>query len=206
MRATFFACLGMLLSFVAPTRCSGMITFVRTWYWGSVNSFAYNVHQTPDGGYAVSTSAEFSPGTSSLALVKTDSLGDTLWTQTVGDTGDDRCYSVQKTVDRGYIVAGSTGSTGAGGFDAWLIKTDSVGRVAVSEPEAPPTRATGGTRFARGILNLRGRQSAKLLDASGRPAMFLRTGKNDVRPLPSGVYFVLVGDDGRHTDKVVIQR
>jgi hypothetical protein len=127
----------------------------------------------------------------------------------VGDTGDDRCYSVQRTADRGYIVAGSTGSTGAGGFDAWLVKTDSLGRAAVAEPEAPPTRTPGSTEFAREILNLRaenGRQSAKLLDAAGRPVMSLHTGPNDVRHLLSGVYFVLVAVNGRYNEKVVIHR
>jgi len=195
--------------YLVRTDEQGDILWTST-YGGDTADLGHSVELTEDGGFIMAgQTSSFGAGNWDAWLVKTDSLGDTLWTQTVGDTGDDRCYSVQKTADRGYIVAGSTGSTGAGGFDAWLIKTDSAGRVAVAEPGTPQTPATGGTRFARGILSLHaesGRRSAKLLDASGRPVMSLRTGPNDVRRLPSGVYFVLLGNDGRHTDKFVIQR
>jgi hypothetical protein len=188
---------------------SGDTLWTRT-YGGDSSDLGHSVELTEDGGFIMAgQTSSFGAGNWDAWLVKTDSLGDTLWTQTVGDTGDDRCYSVQKTSDRGYIVAGSTGSTGAGGFDAWLVKTDSAGGVAVAEPEAPQTRASGATRFARGILTLStgsGRQPTALLDASGRLVMSLHTGPNDVRHLPSGVYFVLVGNDGRRADKVVIQR
>jgi hypothetical protein len=40
---------------------------------------------------------------------------------------DDEAFSVQQTSDGGYIVAGYTNSFGAGGFDAFLVKTDANG-------------------------------------------------------------------------------
>ncbi|RPH95940.1 T9SS C-terminal target domain-containing protein [candidate division KSB1 bacterium] len=52
---------------------------------------------------------------------------DTVWTRTFGGTQGDICYSVQRTQDGGYIMAGETRSSGAGGRDFWLVKTTSVG-------------------------------------------------------------------------------
>lgn len=93
----------------------------------SVNS---RVMLTTDGGYLIegSKSSEGSGGMD-LWLIKTDSGGNVIWSRTYGGEGDDYGTAVQQTADGGYIIAGHTSSSGDGGADLWLFKTDSSGNV-----------------------------------------------------------------------------
>ncbi len=99
-------------------------------YGGSDSDGSYSVEQTPDGGYIIAGQTwSFGAGLYDFWLLKLDSLGDTLWTYTYGGSGHDLDRSVQLTSDGGYILAGSSNSFGAGDFDIYLVKTDSLGHV-----------------------------------------------------------------------------
>ncbi|KYK22856.1 hypothetical protein AYK24_01740 [Thermoplasmatales archaeon SG8-52-4] len=94
-------------------------------YGGALYDYGYSVQQTAEGGYII---AGFSGGGHfDVWLIKTNSNGFKEWDRIFGGIACDGAYSVQQTTDGGYILVGTTSSYGAGGGDAWLIKTDSDG-------------------------------------------------------------------------------
>ncbi|MCH7761954.1 T9SS type A sorting domain-containing protein [candidate division TA06 bacterium] len=130
--------------YLIKTDSLGDTLWTRT-YGGTMNDAGSSVQQTvPDGGYIIAGfTRSFGSGSSDIYLIKTDSLGETLWTKTFGGTMLDGGSSVQQTQDGGYIIAGQTASFGAGMYDVYLIKTDFMGNAAW-------TRIYGGRLFEIG--------------------------------------------------------
>ncbi|MCK4575365.1 hypothetical protein KAU34_03060, partial [candidate division WOR-3 bacterium] len=84
-------------------------------FGGSNYDAGHSVQQTSDGGYIIAgMTISFGVDSGDVYLIKTNSFGDTLWTKTYGGVNFDCGYSVQQTSDGGYIIAGRTGSFGAG--------------------------------------------------------------------------------------------
>jgi hypothetical protein len=112
-------------------------------YGGGFSESGSSVEQTSDGGYIIAGYKEY-VADYDVYLIKTDASGDTVWTRTYGGTSPEFGNSVEQTSDGGYIIAGSTGSFGAGDFDAYLVKTDASG-------DTVWTRAYGGTGQDHGV-------------------------------------------------------
>jgi hypothetical protein len=99
-------------------------------YGGAGEDYPQSLTQTAGGGYAFAgLTGSFGAGSSDVWLVKTDSLGNLLWNKTYGGTNDDGVWGgfLVQTSDGGYAMPAYTSSFGAGGNDAWLIKTDAAG-------------------------------------------------------------------------------
>ncbi len=52
-----------------------------------------------------------------------------VWSHTYGGMGSDSAGALVQTVDGGYVLAGRTGSFGAGSNDFWLVKVDALGNL-----------------------------------------------------------------------------
>lgn len=113
---------------------------------GSGLDKAFAIHQTADGGYIVagysasSASGDVTAnnhGMNDCWIVKLDAPGNIVWNKLLGANEDDRAYSIQQTVDGGYIIAGISGSssngdvtgTNHGGVDYWVVKLDATGNI-----------------------------------------------------------------------------
>ena len=97
-------------------------------YGGDGYDRGESVQQTTDGGYViVGSTRSFGAGLNDVYLIKTNSLGDTIWTKTYGGVDSDVGRSLQQTADGGYIIVGHTKSFGAGDLDVYLIKTNVSG-------------------------------------------------------------------------------
>jgi len=88
----------------------------------------HRVENTSDGGYIiVGTTQSNAAIISNEWLVKTDDIGDTLWTRTYGRDNHDHGYSAVETSDGGYIMCGYTSSFGYFFENAHVIKLDELG-------------------------------------------------------------------------------
>jgi hypothetical protein len=116
--------------YVIKTNARGDTLWTRT-YGGAGDDYGRCVRQTDDGGYIIAgTTTSFGPSIpyrSSIYAVKTNALGDTLWTRTYGGTRDYLGFSVQHTADGGYVIAGYCGTWEPNSDDVYLVKTDSNG-------------------------------------------------------------------------------
>ena len=107
-----------------PAPESRAISWDRT-YGGQGHDWGESAEQTADGGYIVTGTTDRAASSEEekgdVWLLKTDKNGSLLWERTFGGPEWDDGYSVQQTLDSGYIITGSYAG------DLWLIKTDENG-------------------------------------------------------------------------------
>jgi len=136
-RKIFLILFVLLLTFPLPDsnflipnvlHAQGSDTLWTRTYGGAASDEARCVMECQDSGYAIAGStASWGNGGSDMYLIRINPNGDTLWTKTYGGSEDDQGYALAQTLDSGLVIAGSTRSSGAGGSDVFLVKTDATG-------------------------------------------------------------------------------
>ncbi len=97
-------------------------------FGGNNNDSAEEIEATADGGYIViGATSSNSWGNTDAYLLKVDSMCNYEWSQALGGANNDWGYSIKQTFDKGFIIALSSNSYGNGGYDAILMKRDSLG-------------------------------------------------------------------------------
>jgi hypothetical protein len=87
------------------------------------------VIRTSDGGFAV-TGLSVVNGFMHVLLIRTDAVGDTLFTSLYGsDIANDLGVGLAQTPDGGFVIAGKTLTNSGGLADLMLIKTDASGNM-----------------------------------------------------------------------------
>ena len=194
------------------------------WTYGNegVDNKGYAVDLTVDGGYIIAGSTYSTNGTNDydLYLVKTTSSGETLWTMTYGGPFDEYAYSIQSTVDGGYIIAGAI-FTDSSQFDMYLVKIESELGINENGTIVPSFSFDLNSNPARGkvIFNLSLVQEAtislRIYDITGRliatpiserkqPGFYTIPWNAEVN---AGVYFYSISSQGQFkTGKLVLVR
>ena len=115
-------------------------------YHNSQGSVGRSVASTMDNGFVIA-GATYNVNFSkyNLYIIKTDTIGDTLWTKQYG--GSTACYanSVEQIIDGGYIVVGRIVNGNPINGDVYLVKLDANG-------DTLWTRQFGGTNEDEGIF------------------------------------------------------
>ena len=87
------------------------------------------MQQTTDGGYIVcpDNGGQYSPTNGDVNIIKTHSDGTIDWYKSYGGNDYSAAPIVSQTTDGGYIIGGRTKDFVNDDYDAYLIKTDSIG-------------------------------------------------------------------------------
>ena len=103
---------------------------IWNWTYGGPddNATAAAVIEAEDGGYVVVGSIAPREGNESSAwVVRVNATGGEVWNRTFGGAGENAANAVTRIPGGDFVVAGSTGSSGAGMADVWTVRLDGSG-------------------------------------------------------------------------------
>ncbi|UCD18554.1 MAG: hypothetical protein JSV44_06515 [Candidatus Zixiibacteriota bacterium] len=113
--------------YVIRTDSDGDTLWTRA-FGGVVEDYARSVVTVADGGFVVVGSTySFGSGDKDMYAIKLNASGDSIWAETYGKVAYERAFGIAPTLDRGFVICGSTHSTGVTGGETYLVKIDADG-------------------------------------------------------------------------------
>ncbi len=116
-------------AFIAKLDATGTVLWTKTHSGSTSFSAGYAIAESGSGGYVIAGANYTSTHGNDFYIIKTDSVGDTIWTRNVGGPGDEVANSIMVLGNGEIIAGGYTQSYGAGGYDGYLVKLSSTGSV-----------------------------------------------------------------------------
>ncbi len=205
--------------YIVKTDSDGNEVWSRTFFGGDADkkNVGRCIIATLDGGFAlVAYKNEVPFGPYDGWLIKLDSLGETMWSQTLIfiPDGKNGLRCIKQTVDGGYVITGTVEG------DVLLVKTDSLGYVPIVEDQIEiesnvDTSAPLGKPVEIRYTNMPGGFHAYVFDVTGRKVDELHSSQTQgtvswpVTPVTHqfspGVYFIRELSEGT-SHKVVLIR
>ncbi len=123
--------------YLLSTDSNGDINWEQTYGDSGSYQYGYSADETNDEGFVIGGNANATGGEDGdLYLLRTDSLGDSLWTRGGASVNTDVIYSAIQTTDGGYVVCGYYhNKNGTDGDDLWIRKYR-VPTVGINERES----------------------------------------------------------------------
>jgi uncharacterized delta-60 repeat protein len=99
-------------------------------YGGVLDDRARTIAPTQDGGCLVAGSTQSSGSPEGDAwVIKINQYGQRVWEQTFGGDGEDGIFQVKMSANGSFFATGYTDVGELGGFDLWILKIDTSGKL-----------------------------------------------------------------------------
>jgi hypothetical protein len=116
----------ILISFIIL--CVSLLSYGQNNFFKMYSGSGYDrgegIVQLEDSSYAITGSSSSWGESSQAFLLKIDTAGNYLWSQSYGGPESEEGKRVLYNADLGFYIAGFSNSFGSGDFDAYLVKTD----------------------------------------------------------------------------------
>lgn len=116
----------LVIFFLASSLTAQDTLFQRT-YGGYGYDVGKSIKVTADNGYIIAGSTGSFGNNSQVYIVKIDSAGVPEWEKTYGGNNVEWAEEIIISSDTNYFLAGYTNTFGEGGYDVYLLKTDTLG-------------------------------------------------------------------------------